>query len=141
MYDEYNFNCTHTNIEHLSNCEIGICKFCGCLMEKMMNYFTIKSNIFCFEPEHSVSSYIQSMVSSSNTYFKNMILTYPYFQSNILRRKIIIRKMKSLINRLKFKDKTLHLAIYLMDVVINKDYDTSMVLEQIAVGCLVAASK
>jgi hypothetical protein len=144
MEESYNLNCKHEANGIRS--EKYFCIKCGGIFinDKI---FSIKSSKMKYSGDiPAMILYSEMRRNYEEALVTNSLLNWPksFEQTSIdfiNKRKNIIKKMKSLINKLKFKERTLQLAIYLMDLIVGREKkdDKGIKAEYVAIGCLALA--
>jgi hypothetical protein len=150
MTESYYFNCKHEQYQ-----SEDYCHKCGGIFISMKNIYALKPNKYKLCIEISPKEIFEQMKLNSNLQNHNII---PFEKTNNIsdntpnkkstsysnKRKLILKRIKNMINKFKFKDRTFHLTIYLMDYIIYRCItaeDKGIISDHIAIGCLALSSK
>lgn len=141
MEDSHNFNCHH-KIKKKGD---YFCFKCGCISYK--GSYGIKPIKYNYkievDPETILENFkIQekSKLSIDSEVFLNL---QGLIKNYLNKRKKIIKKIRSFINKYKYKDKTYHFALTMLDYVVGLSNNERLMIpiDGLAVGCLILASK
>jgi hypothetical protein len=137
MEEIYNLKCIH-KIYHQS----FFCHICGAIC--IGDSFGIKPVKYQqnleIDPNDIIKTHKNERDSINFSSFSN--IPHGITKTYLTRRKKIFKKIKLFIDKYKFKDKSYYLAIYLLDVIINKcKNEKQITIESLAIGSVILASK
>ena len=149
IYQSTNFSCTHIKLK----IEHRICCKCGGIYFNNEEY-SIKPNKFKISSEVDYDDILQNLKNNTEIQMAGKKNFQPFNFNNATiseyekKRNKIIKQLKTFVDKYKFKSKSLHLAVFLIDQMIykfrnntNKNKVFVFPIESIGVGCLIISSK